>query len=330
MATNPSINQNIKILEDNAIFLSDRTCCVCRINTRPIQIHHIDGNHSNYNIDNLSVLCIHCHDETLIKGGFGRKLNPEQVILYRNDWLYRVAKKRGSQSNEVIIEKKDDLFKFIQVTTSEIEAFRKNDQKSLIAIAYEHIGNRSLRDTYIEESLKQDPSDSNILFLRGMQSKMDLVPKEVIERQIHKFEKVKDWSQLARLYRDLKDYKNAAVFYMKGAQVDIKKGNLFSAAYYLKELYEEKVIDVFFILTLKEARKDKNLHLQVRCLEELGWKTELKTLLLNNRDTINSSDDIHLKIFLADALNDHELYIKLRTELAERTFDAGDGVIGFA
>lgn len=69
------------------MFLSDRTCCVCRMRNKPVQIHHIDENPSNNNIENLSTLCFDCHNDTMIKGGFGRKLNADQVILYRNDWL---------------------------------------------------------------------------------------------------------------------------------------------------------------------------------------------------------------------------------------------------
>jgi hypothetical protein len=76
------------------MFRSDRTCCVCHERGEPIQIHHIDEDPSNNNADNLAVLCFHCHDETQIRGGFGRKLDAAQVIYYRDDWHRRVEIRR--------------------------------------------------------------------------------------------------------------------------------------------------------------------------------------------------------------------------------------------
>ena len=78
-------------------FLSDRTCCVCRVKGKPFQIHHIDENPANNEPDNLAVLCLECHNETQIQGGFGRKLNAEQITLYRDNWLTQVTKIRAVQ-----------------------------------------------------------------------------------------------------------------------------------------------------------------------------------------------------------------------------------------
>ena len=76
------------------LFGSDHTCCVCRDRGRSVQIHHIDENPSNNDVQNLSVLCLLCHDDTQIKGGFGRKLDSKLVIQYRNDWIQRVINSR--------------------------------------------------------------------------------------------------------------------------------------------------------------------------------------------------------------------------------------------
>lgn len=76
------------------LFASDYTCCVCRDPGRVVQIHHIDEDPSNNDDSNLSVLCLLCHDQTQIKGGFGRKLDAKAVIEYRDDWLKRVAFRR--------------------------------------------------------------------------------------------------------------------------------------------------------------------------------------------------------------------------------------------
>lgn len=77
-------------------FQSDRICCVCRQPRRPITLHHIDGDPSNSVSENIAVLCLDCHRETQIRGGFDRKLDVLQVRLYKADWIKRVEAKRNS------------------------------------------------------------------------------------------------------------------------------------------------------------------------------------------------------------------------------------------
>jgi hypothetical protein len=76
-------------------FLSNRTCCVCRRQGKPVQLHHIDSDPTNNDIENLAVLCLDCHMQTLISGGFYRKLDANQVRLYRDDWLNIVSRQRA-------------------------------------------------------------------------------------------------------------------------------------------------------------------------------------------------------------------------------------------
>jgi hypothetical protein len=76
-------------------FDSDRTCCICQEPGKSIQIHHIDEDSSNsFDVANLAVLCFECHDKTMVRGGFGRKLDADQVKLYKIDWEQRVKKRR--------------------------------------------------------------------------------------------------------------------------------------------------------------------------------------------------------------------------------------------
>jgi hypothetical protein len=85
------------IPEDTAaavLFAADRTCCVCNLRSRPVQIHHIDEDPSNNDYSNLAVLCVECHNETQLKGGFGRRLNAPQVVRYRDNWNLRVLSRR--------------------------------------------------------------------------------------------------------------------------------------------------------------------------------------------------------------------------------------------
>jgi hypothetical protein len=89
------------------LFLSDRTCCVCR-ERKPVQIHHIDENPSNCDPDNLAVLCLDCHHQTQSKGGFDRKLDAHLVRRYREDWISSVAAKRAAALSPSRVRKTTD------------------------------------------------------------------------------------------------------------------------------------------------------------------------------------------------------------------------------
>jgi hypothetical protein len=84
-------------LADELLVRSDRTCCKCRLSDRPVQIHHINDDPSDNRPNNLAVLCLLCHDQTQINGGFGRKLNAGQVTRYRDDWLALVEARRTGE-----------------------------------------------------------------------------------------------------------------------------------------------------------------------------------------------------------------------------------------
>lgn len=96
-------------LAAKVLFLADRTCCVCRDRNKRVQIHHIDDDPSNNDEVNLAVLCLgECHTETQLRGGFDRKLDQHQVILYRDDWNRIVALHRESHEGRAPIEAKLD------------------------------------------------------------------------------------------------------------------------------------------------------------------------------------------------------------------------------
>jgi hypothetical protein len=99
------------------LFLADRTCCVCRQRSRPVQLHHIDDDPANSTPENIAVLCFDCHRETQIRGGFDRKLDAAQVRLYKLDWINRVEAKRngamGSVPSEAVSEKQ--ILRYLQL-----------------------------------------------------------------------------------------------------------------------------------------------------------------------------------------------------------------------
>ena len=74
-----------------ARFLSHDTCCVCREREKEIQIHHINEDPSNHDVENLAVLCLECHAKTQKKGSFTRNLDAPFVTLCRDQWLKEVS-----------------------------------------------------------------------------------------------------------------------------------------------------------------------------------------------------------------------------------------------
>ncbi len=76
------------------LYLHDHTCCVCQVRGRLVQIHHLDEDPSNHDPDDLAVLCLECHNQTQIKGGFAKKLREVEIREYRDSWLNRVAQRR--------------------------------------------------------------------------------------------------------------------------------------------------------------------------------------------------------------------------------------------
>lgn len=81
-------------LAAQVMYASDRTCCVCTERGKRVQIHHIDENPANNDPVNLAVLCFDCHDQTQVKGGFGRRLDAPQVREFRERWIQRVDMRR--------------------------------------------------------------------------------------------------------------------------------------------------------------------------------------------------------------------------------------------
>lgn len=87
---------------------SRRTCCVCRVGGKVVQLHHIDENRSNSDSANFAVLCLDCHNETQRRGGFGRQLNAAQIRRYRDDWIAAVTNRlmeaaADSSKDEVVL-----------------------------------------------------------------------------------------------------------------------------------------------------------------------------------------------------------------------------------
>ncbi len=81
---------------DTILFEADRTCCICEDSSKPVQIHHLDGNSNNNATNNLVVLCLDHHHEASVGSGIGRGLTAGQIQKYHDKWLEKIHNKRGS------------------------------------------------------------------------------------------------------------------------------------------------------------------------------------------------------------------------------------------
>lgn len=303
-------------LAAQVLFLSDRTCCVCRTKGKPVQIHHIDEDPSNNLALNLSTLCFDCHRETQIRGGFDRKLDADQVILYRNDWLRIVATDRAtSEANRESQPGGGSID--LELITSIAEIYRETGQLELLAIHYNGIGNIELRDKYIEIAISRGASPDAIFFLRGsLQERPDLVPAEIIDDYLAAFVGRDDYEQHARALRAVGRRLEAAQKYIQGINDSLQNGSWFSAAFYIKEFMEENLIEDLLKAAYRESTEQGETWWQVRALQELGWSTELNDLLFSKKDEIGKSGNLMLMALLADAEGDSALACDLRKEIA--------------
>lgn len=321
--TNPMAKKKIREdippeLAARVLFLSDRTCCVCRVRGKPVQIHHIDENPNNNALTNFAVLCFECHRDTQIRGGFDRKLDAEQVILYRDDWHRIIVQGRTLHETHLGTEEGNDYD--LELATSLAEIYRENHQFQILAMHYNKIGNHELRDKYIELALQEDTHDQTICFLRCLQGKPELIPQEVVKREITRYTKYKDWLQRARFYRDMGRHREATSDYIRGINETLRKGNFFAAAFYLKEFMEKHLLEELFVLALQKAREEENLWWQVRALQELEWQKELDDLILSHAEEIEQSQDPALLMLLAEAKGDTSQYIELRKTSARNEY----------
>jgi len=297
-----------------ALFLADRTCCVCRENGKPVQLHHIDEDPSNNDLSNLAALCLDCHHQTQLTGGFARRLDSEQVLLYRDDWNRMVAGRRAPRDRSELPKQQGDDGQRVKLTTSIAEAYRENEEWVLLAMLYDSVGNESLRDKYIETAISEGTDDDGVIFLRGLQGRPDLIPEDVANREIESRTQQEDWTQRARVFMNLGRYRDAAEDYVRGVLQSFEEGRTFSAAFYLRELVDNDLIASLFVEALQDAADRGDLWWQVRALQELGWDKELKALLLENAEEIEQSSHLMLQGMLSDARGESDQALTKRIE----------------
>lgn len=114
------------------LFRNEACCCVCGKSN--IIIHHIDGNNSNNDLNNLAVLCLEHHDLASSKSTISRKLNPLLVRQFKRDWESRVANRRRVVRSKIVRTKTDqDFIKFeIKRLIFSLPAFPKKESTNSI------------------------------------------------------------------------------------------------------------------------------------------------------------------------------------------------------
>ena len=104
-------------------------CCgITEWNNKPIvlQLHHIDGNHNNNNLENLQLLCPNCHSQTENYCGNSNKstdyntckLCGEKIgrnSKYCVDCVHFLKRKVNRPTKEELIEDKEILKSFVAI-----------------------------------------------------------------------------------------------------------------------------------------------------------------------------------------------------------------------
>jgi hypothetical protein len=262
----------------------------------------------------------------MIRSGFDRKLDSEQIILYREDWLQLVGQTRSREvaARDAIQARDQEDF---SLAMSLAEIYREAEAYVELAIHHDILGNKELRDKYIDLALskKETADDDTIIFLRGLQGRPDLIPKDLTERHLEELAEKHHWHSRARTLKRVGRNIEAVKDYLRSIQQSLGEDSYFSAAFYLKELGESGLVSDLFVEALRQARESESLWWQVRALQELGWEDELDNLLFKNAEIIDSmtidddpvADD--LKEMLAFARGDFATAAEHRKEEARRS-----------
>lgn len=119
-----------------------------------------------------------------------------------------------------------------------------------------------------------------------------------------------DWTSIGRMLKDAGRTAEAAEVFLVGVLQDIRDGNWFGAAFYIRHELNRHIVNRLFEMALHESIQKNELWWQMRVLEELGWKDAKRKLLLENEAAILDSGPIMLVRELAEAKGDKELLLE--------------------
>lgn len=296
------------------LFAANRTCCVCRDATNAVQVHHIDEDPSNNDLSNLAVLCLPCHDKTQITGGFGRKLDAYQVRLYKHDWDAQVRHFRLIGPDPIHTRDAAPGLD-LKLATTLPEIFKeRGDLESLIDF-YHSVGNVELRDRFIEQLLRDNTDASVVIWAARLQGRLHDISSEVFDAALSNV--TDDYMVESGLLTVAGRPLEAAKAFVGGILYRLEAGDLFNAVYNMKRLSEEPFVNELLKLELTARMSKDDLWWQLRCLQELGWTTEVRALLMANEARILASKDLLLRRELARVTQNSEDLFAVEKLIAE-------------
>ncbi len=99
-------------LKQEIISKSNNRCCICQIPF--IQFHHIDGDASNNNPDNIAPLCPNCHSQAHSKSQLTNNITHERVKVLRDKWYeYCEKRKEGLNISSTAILKVKNFYRSV-------------------------------------------------------------------------------------------------------------------------------------------------------------------------------------------------------------------------
>lgn len=84
-------------LKSEILYKSANACAIC--SEHGDQIHHIDKNNKNNDIDNLILLCLKHHGEAHTTRELSQNLTPKKLKEFRKKWYDEVIKKRSNAAS---------------------------------------------------------------------------------------------------------------------------------------------------------------------------------------------------------------------------------------
>jgi hypothetical protein len=126
-----------KAREEEMLFNANHTCCICKERNKDVVIHHIDGNSSNNDLENLAVVCLDCHSRITGSSGLGKSFKPGEVRRYKRVWDKQVRDSREVPRPRIYYRK--ELVSQIDFTICRILACgkEKRRQEELLDTLYE-------------------------------------------------------------------------------------------------------------------------------------------------------------------------------------------------
>ena len=295
------------------LFAADRTCCVCRVRSKPVQVHHIDDDPTNNDIANLAVLCLPCHDATQVRGGFGRKLDAHQVRLYKNDWHSAVRRFRMIGPEPLSSHDATPTLD-VRLAATLPEIYKEQEDLHSLISFYDGIGDYAKRDHYIAQVLEDNPEPWVVTWVARLQGRSGDIPPAVFEAALA--DVGDDYMVESGLLEEAGRPIEAAQAMLRGVMDSLESGNLFNAAYNMNRLGDNDFVEDLFKIALKRAVEADDLWRQLRCYQELGWDTEAKNLLTANAAEIGAGNNLLLRRDLAKATEDAEALFIIEQEIA--------------